>query len=242
MRVTHSKEELGEAFREAVRFSRQGMVIAEGFLKGIEVTVEGCCVDGEIFTVGISDKGHFDHCLQIANRLTYPADLSESARERLSKVNAKAVRALGMGAGITHAEYIIVDSEPHLVEIAARGGGSHVYSHVVPYLAGIPIPRLYLESLMGYGFRDRPDNVPRAANLAFFDFPAGRVKTIHDKNRACAMEGVEILLLEFDRGDILSPPQDDRSRQGQVLVFGKTRKEVLEITNRVFETVKVVVE
>lgn len=241
VRVLRSSEELDQAFDEAVGFGRQAAVIAEGFLCGTEATVESLCIDGDVFVVGISDKGHFAHRPEVANRLSYPADLPTSVMDRIRAANTLAVTSLGMRTGITHAEFIVVGSEPFLVEIAARGGGSHVYSHIVPYLAGIPVPRLYLEFLLGGSLTQWPEGGSRAANLAFFDFPAGRVTSIRGEEEARALRGVEILLLEFGVGDVLSLPDDDRSRPGHVVVFGKTREEVLDLTARVFKTVEVIV-
>ena len=241
VRTVRKTDELDEVFAEASRFARGSGLIAEGYLDGIEITVESVVIDGEVHVVGVSDKEHFAHCKQVAKRLTYPADLSGPVNERIRDVNAQVIRSLGLRTGISHAEYMLVDSEPFLVEIAARGGGSHVYSHIVPYLAGIPVTRHYLEFLLGGSFSARPDNKPRAANLAFFDFPAGRVKSIRGVAEARALQGTEILLLEFKEGDTMALPSDDRSRPGQVVVLGESRDQVLDRTRQVFELVKVTV-
>jgi hypothetical protein len=54
--------------------------------------------------------------------------------------------------------------------------------------------------------------------------------------------GVHEILLEFGVGDQLTAPQDDRSRPGLVIALGKSRAEVLDITDRVFRTVQVQTE
>jgi biotin carboxylase len=217
-------------------------VLVEGFLDGVEVTVESFCVDGQVFPVGISDKDHFSHRSEVANRLTYPADFPSEVLARIRRVNETVVRALGMRNGITHAEYMVVQREVYLVEIAARGAGSRVYSHIVPYLAGVPVPRAYLEFIAGGSFSIRPDDKPRAANLAFFSFPPGKVRRIAGVEEALRFPGVQEILLEFGPGDILQAPTDDRSRPGLVVVFGQTRAEVLAVTDRVFQSVQVEVE
>src|SRR5205823_12738803 len=126
-----------------------------------------------------------------------------------------------------------------LVEIAARGAGSRVYSHIVPYLADAPVPRLYLEYLMGTAPNFTPARRERAANLAFFGFSAGIVRAIDGVEAARRLPGVQEILFEFAVGDRLAPPVDDRSRPGLVVVFAGTRKEVLRRTDAVFGTVSV---
>lgn len=241
--VVRTPGEVEAAYADAKRFTARSEVLVEEFLDGVEVTVESVCLNGKVFAVGISDKDHFPHRPEVANRLTYPADFSEEILARIQEVNKKTVVALGMDTGVTHGEYMVVGNEVYLVEIAARGAGSRVYSHIVPHLACAPIPSLYLRYLMGEGFAFGMDNVrERAANLAFFCFGSGQVRTINGVESATQIPGVEEILLEFQVGDTLSPPTDDRSRHGLVVVLGSNRNEVLDVTQRAFRRVDVQVE
>lgn len=240
--VVHESARLDDSFADALAVSRSREVIAEGFLDGVEVTVEGVCVDGEVFAIGISDKDHFAHRSEVANRLTYPAACSEGVHQRIRETNAAVVRALGLRTGVTHAEYMVCADGVFLIEIAARGAGSRVYSTIVPHLAGLPIPELYLRHVMGESMSVRPDGLPRAANLGFFSFPTGRVTRISGVEEAARLPGVSEVLLEFAVGDVLQPPQDDRSRPGLVVVLGSTRDEVLATTERVYQTVEVLTD
>src|SRR5579872_5194122 len=176
--IVHRQDELEIAFLDALSNSRAGEVLVEGYLDGIEVTVEGFCADGRVVAIGISDKDHFPHRPEVANRLTYPAAFPEPILARIREVNALVVQSLGLRNGITHAEYMVVGSEVYLVEIAARGAGSRVYSHIVPFLAGAPVPEAYIRFVIGGELRIEPDGESRAANLAFFSLPSGVVKRI----------------------------------------------------------------
>jgi len=240
--VVRTPSDLDVAYADALRFTRSAEVLVEGFLGGVEVTVESMCVDGEVLAIGISDKDHFAHRPEVAKRLTYPADLPAEVMERIRAINATVVCTLGMKTGITHAEYIVVNGQPYLVEIAARGAGSRVYSHIVPYLAGSLIPEMYLKFLMGDSPALPARPPARAANLAFFGGMAGLVKSIHGVEQALQLPGVQEILLEFQVGDSIELPADDRSRPGLVVVFGKSRGEVLRITEEVFRTVQVGIE
>lgn len=232
-------DDLDGLWPEIVGFSRTGGVMVESFLDGIEVTVEGMAIEGEAQVIGVSDKDHFPHRPTVANRLTYPADLPLHVIDRIVAVNRLVVHALGLKTGVTHGEYIVTRDDVYLVEIAARGAGSYVYSHIVPFLAGIPVPELYLRFAMGEMWQARPLTPGRAANLAFFDFPSGRVERIEGLEEAKRLPGVETIFLDFSVGDRLAPPTDDRSRHGLAVVFGRTRQEVLERTADVFRLVQV---
>ncbi len=239
VRVVHHRNNLAHAFADAQRHSRQSGILIEEFLPGIEITVEGLCLNGEYFTLGISDKEHFLHRPEVACRLTYPAAFSPSVMQRIEQTNAAVVRALGLQNGVTHAEYMVDGDRVQLVEIAVRGGGSRVYSHIVPHISGIDAPRLLLQYLMGEIPIVTAPPIQRAANLEFFQLPVGRVKRIHGLEEARAIPGVAEILLEFSVGDGLQPPADDRSRPGLMVVLGETRDEVLKVSEQVKKTVRV---
>lgn len=237
--IVHSPREIEAAYSDAARSTRADHILVEGFLKGVEVTVESVCINGEVTALGISDKDHFSHRVEVAKRLTYPADFPNPILEQIRDVNQRVINALGLRTGITHAEYMVTESDVYLVEIAARGAGSRVYSDIVPYLAGAPIPQAYLQFIAGETFSVRVDGQPRAANLAFFSLPSGTVTRVCGVEEARQLPGVHEILLEFGVGDRLTNPQDDRSRPGLIVVFGKSRSEVLETTDRAFRTVRV---
>lgn len=239
VRVVHHPSDLAAAFVEAQMHSRQSGILVEEFLPGVEATVEGLCLNGEYFTLGISDKEHFSHRPEVARRLTYPAAFSPSVMQRIEQSNAAVVHALGLTSGVTHAEYMVDGDRVQLVEIAVRGGGSRVYSHIVPHISGVDAPRLYLQFLMGENPSVATPPARRAANLEFFQFPAGRVRQIHGLDQARQIPGVAEILLEFSVGDVLQPPDDDRSRPGLMVVLGDTRDEVLRISEQVNDTLQV---
>jgi carbamoyl-phosphate synthase large subunit len=235
-------DSLEQAFLAAREFTRSQSVLLEQFLPGTEVTVEGFCWEGKLHTLGISDKEHFPHRPTVASRLTYPARFAETILARIRETNEQVVRALGLRNGLCHAEYMVDGDRVTLVEIAARGGGSRIASHIAPYLSGINAPAAFIQFALGEPARIAPVNGRRAANLEFFSFPSGRVKAIEGAEEAARLPGVQEVLLEFRPGDVLRPPEDDRSRPGLVVVFGTTREEVLCTTARVKEIVRVQVE
>jgi biotin carboxylase len=240
--IVRSWNDWDTAYTDAARHARSGEILVEEFLDGVEATVESYCIDGEVFAAGISDKDHFPERPEVSNRLTYPAAFPAEVMRRLCEVNEGVIRALGLKTGITHAEYMVVGGEAYLVEIAARGAGSRVYTHIVPYLAGAPVPEAYLQFVVTGRMEIQRRAGSRAANLAFFSFSPGVVRSIEGVDRARALPGVQEILLEFAVGDRLAPPVDDRSRPGQLVVFGKTRAEVLATTEEVMRTVRVEIQ
>jgi biotin carboxylase len=239
-----SKAGIECAFADARSFTRTGELLVEECLTGTEVTVESFCVGGRVHVTGISDKRHFRHLPTVASRLTYPPDLASAVMTEIRRINEATIRALGLVDGVTHAEYFVGDGHVTLVEIAARGGGSRIYSHIVPYLADFDVPRYWLRWLMSEAlFSPQIERIEtRAANLEFFDVPAGKVRSIDGLREVRELPGVHEVLLEFSVGDMLAAVTDDRSRHGLMLVFGDSREQVLTRSERVKAMLRVTVD
>jgi biotin carboxylase len=201
------------------------------------VIVDSVCVAGRTHVLGVADKDHFP-LRPTARRITYPAAIGPEARRRLVELNREVVRALGLRDGFAHGEYMVDGDSVRLVEIGARGGGSGIFTHVLPHLTGIDTARLSLE--FAFGSAREPDLLEedRAANLHFFTFPAGRLRELSGLAQARSLPGVLEIMLTLKRGDVLEPPRDDAQRPGPAIVVGRTRSEGLAITRRVEELVR----
>jgi len=244
VRRVDSRADLPAALENALANSAAGRALVEEFIDGTEVTVEGMCRDGVVHVLGISDKGHYADNPQVASHLAYPPGMSDDVIERIRAANAQVVGALGLRTGVTHAEFIVTaEGRIYLVEIAARGGGSRVYTHIAPYLSGVPIPELYIRYCMGDDVA-WPIPVPgrRAALLEFFEIPVGVVRSIEGVEAAAKLPGVADLALELTVGQRFGGADNDRARPGYVVAFGETRDEVRAIAARARATIRVEVE
>lgn len=212
------------AFQRAASASRVGETIFEQHIEGIECTVEGFVVAGRPTTLAISDKEHYDDLPGVARTLTWPAGFPHAVMDRIARANEAAVRAIGISFGITHAEFLVDgDGQPWLVEIAARGGGSRIPSHIVPALCGFePTPALIC-TLMGETPEVRTSHA-RAAQLRFLRLPRGK-RIVCFSNLAGLQSTPGVLEIAFNQGpgDRIPDVEDDRSRHGYVIVAAETR-------------------
>jgi hypothetical protein len=127
-----------------------------------------------------------------------------------------------------------------LIEIACRGGGTLISSDIVKWVSGIDVYDLLHENLIGNVTDLRGLMIQRrSAVLHFFEFPSGKVKRISGIEKIQKMPCVAKVLLAFKEGDVLSPAEDDRSRQGFVIVFAHSRKELQAVLAEVESTVEV---
>jgi carbamoyl-phosphate synthase large subunit len=224
----------------SLKYANCGYLIAEEFVEGQEVTVEGFTSDFKHRTLAISLKKHFR--TGIASELCYPANIPDSMYKEIEILNDKFVENSGLKFGITHAEYMINTKTGRiaLIEIACRGGGSLISSDIVNWVSGVNVYDLYYANMKGAitdvkGLKILKKN----AILKFFEFNPGIVKSIEGFNELKNMKGLISSHLAFKPGDTLQPADDDRSRQGYFIAFAESFEELNTIINKVNETVLV---
>jgi carbamoyl-phosphate synthase large subunit len=222
------------AFARATAASRSGQAIFETCVEGTECTVEGFVADGRPTTLAISDKEHYDDLPGVARTLTWPGRFSDEVLARIAAAHEAAARAIGIPFGITHAEFLVdAQGQPWLVEIAARGGGSRIPSHIVPAVCGFePTPAL-VDCLMGR----RPEvRLTRrgAAQLRFLRLPRGK-QVVGYPNLAVlsALAGVIEIAFNLAPGERVPEVEDDRSRHGYVIVAADTPDEARVLAARI---------
>jgi carbamoyl-phosphate synthase large subunit len=213
------------AFERALAASRCGETIFEQSVAGIECTVEGFVKEGQPTTLAISDKVHYPDLPGVARTLTWPGDFPPQVTERIARASEATVRALGIPFGITHGEFLIDEQgEPWLVEMAARGGGTRIPTHIVPAVCGFdPTPAL-IAILLG----ESPEvsmTRTRAAQLRFLRLEAGkRILGFPNLAELESMPGVIEIAFNQAVGDRVLRVEDDRSRHGYVIVSADTRE------------------
>lgn len=232
--------DLGKFFVESLKYSNSGYIISEKYIEGYEITVEGFASNYKHEIFAISRKKHFR--TGIASALEYPANLSKPIFEKIRQFNNSFVEKSGLKFGITHAEYIIDEknNKTYLIEIACRGGGSLISSNIVNWVSGYNIYDMFYDNLVGKQTDLSEIKIlNRNAILQFFEFKQGKVKSISGFDEAKNIDGVFKLKFFFKEGDVLKAAEDDRSRQGFVIIFSNTKQELNTVLAKVKETIKI---
>lgn len=227
-------------FIESLRYSNSEYILAEEFINGIEVTVEGFASGYKHRTFAVSKKKHFR--TTIASTLEYPANIDPIIYKKIEKINDYYVEKSGLKFGITHAEYIIntKDKEPYLIEIACRGGGTLISSNITNWVSGVNIYDIFYDNLIGITTDVKSLKIlKRNALLQFFEFKEGEVKNIIGIEEARKIKGVIKLELAFRIGDTLRNAEDDRSRHGFIIIFATTKQQLNNILNKVLNIIEI---
>lgn len=234
---------LREAFRDALKQTRLNWVLVEEYINGIEFTVEGIKTPNKHKTLAISVKDHFDHNPMIAKRLVFSNEIEGINFDRLMRENDHIIETMQLPFGLTHAEYKFYNDQFYLMEVAARGGGTKISSHIVPILSNIDTYAVLLKLAMGRKVEDLPHiKTEMAVLLEFFEFQSGTVKSITGLEKAKSLPGLIDMEINFSVGDFIRESADDRSRHMHVITAGKNVKNAIEIANQARDKIEVTYE
>jgi biotin carboxylase len=118
---------LADAFRSAAVLAASGRVAVDRYARGKEYSVEAVTwAPGDTQIVAITEK-HLTrppYCVEIGH--VVPATLPEAECAALAVATIRVLDALGMEAGVCHAEFRLTQTGPVLMEIAGRPAGGQI--------------------------------------------------------------------------------------------------------------------
>ncbi len=185
---------------EAARF-----LLAEAYIPGVEVALEGLLAGGGLQTLAIFDKPdplegpYFEETLYVT-----PSRLPAQIQETVSAATLKAARALGLEEGPVHAELRINEDGVWVLELAARSIGG-LCSRTLRFGAGMTLEELILRHALGWKIPSY-DREGRAAGVMMIPIPrAGRLQAVRGKEAAEAVPDVEEVVITAHLGQELVP-------------------------------------
>ncbi len=209
---------------EAADLSRT--LLAEEFVPGREVALEGLLVGGALRTLTIFDKPDpldgpfFEETIYVT-----PSRLPALVQERISAVTARAARALGLEEGPVHAELRVNERGPWVIEVAARSIGG-LCSRTLRFGTGMTLEELILRHALGRKIESY-DRERRPAGVMMIPIPrAGRLQSVTGTERALAVRGVEEVAITVHLGQELVPLPEGWQYLGFIFARADTPEEV----------------
>lgn len=122
--------------------------IAEEFMEGQEISIEGIINNGNINFAGITNKSvdkpgftEWMHC--------FPANLEPELCADIYKMVTKAINAVAINNCAFHVEAMLTADGPKIVEINSRMAGAFLASHLVPLASGIDLVKASIQTALG---------------------------------------------------------------------------------------------
>ena len=242
-RIDCSKD-LKEKVLQSLEESFDKKVIIEEFIEGREYLADGLALDGEYITLDFGIKEYFDlpdtyiskMCMFSSSKL-----VSNESEEDVVKTNTTLVKAFHLPFGITHAEYIYNEKKKktYLVEIAARGGGVYLSSHLTPRASGVNSNELLIDYLVN-GKTKKLESLnldKKVAAWICFALHPGKITKIDKVEEVRKIQGVtEVFLNDLNKGTQIGLLKDDTCKLGPILITGNNREECYNTIQKVKDT------
>lgn len=202
--------------RIRARYLTDARYMTEARLIGSEVSVEALVRDGDPVFFNATAKTVAPGRYPVELGHTVPASVPASIRQRLEAETRSLISCTGFYDGIIHAEWILVDGVPHLIECAGRAPGDYIND-----LIGLAYDCDVFTDLVAVLDAGRPEipkrTAHRAAAIRFLTVPPGTVTAIEDANRP---EDYEQLRIGAELGDEVAELTNSWRRIGHAITIG----------------------
>ena len=220
---------LATVARIAADLGEEGPLLAEAWLTGSEVALEGMLVESGLSTLAVFDKPDtptgptFPETLLVTPSRQPPEVLAE-----LNRVISAACAGLGLTHGPIHAEAMIDPSgRVHLLEVAARSIGGLCSRSLRFGLMGTSLEELILSVAVGRG--RPPARQPGASGVMMLPVTrSGVMAGVDGIDAARAIEGVVEIDVTIPTGTPVRPLPDGDRYLGFVFAVGRTPDEVVD--------------
>jgi biotin carboxylase len=210
--------------RDDVAVSGDGarFLLAEAYVPGIELALEGLLIGGELHTLALFDKPDplegpfFEETLYVT-----PSRLPEAVQARIRDASAAGCAALGLCEGPVHAELRFNAEGPWVLEIAARSIGG-LCSRTLRFGTGLTLEELILRHALGRPIASL-DRERQAAGVMMIPIPrAGRLRAVHGEAEARAVAGIDDVAITAHPEQELVPLPEGFQYLGFIFARGET--------------------
>lgn len=230
-----------ECYEYSRSFSRSGTVLAEEYLEGPEVSVEGLTQNGVTTVVAVTDKLVTEPPYFVEIGHSQPSSLEPEMLNAVRNVAVSAVKALRIRNGPSHTEVKVTRDGPKVVELAARLGGDFITSRLVPLSTGVDLVGNSIRLAAGFP-TDLSPKVRRGAAIRFFTAEDGLVREIRGVEEAEKAEGVEEAVLYKKEGEKVRATESSGTRLGHVIASAETAARAAELCSRAQAMVSIAFE
>ena len=180
-------------------------LLAEEYVPGIEVALEGLLTAGTLHTLALFDKPDplegpfFEETIYVT-----PSRLPADSQRAIERAAAAACAALGLTEGPVHAELRLNDDGPWLLEVAARSIGG-LCSRTLRFGTGMSLEEIILRHALGWPIASLTrERTP--AGVMMIPIPrAGRLTAVDGAAAASDVAGIEGVTITAHLGQDLVP-------------------------------------
>jgi biotin carboxylase len=225
-------EELNEAAKTAICFSRSGRAIVENYMEGPEFSIDAIVYHNGITICGLADRHIFFPPYFIEMGHTMPTIIETGKQQAILDIFCAGIHALGIAGaeniGAAKGDIKLTANGPMIGEIAARLSGGYMSGWTYPYSSGVqPVKGAILAAMGRKPEGLIPVKKQICAERAFISVP-GTVKSITGIEKAQALPCVKDIFLRISEGCKVSFPENNVTKCGNIIAAFSERAAAIE--------------
>lgn len=205
---------------------RSDRILAEDFIPGIELALEGLLTDGRLRVLAIFDKPdplegpYFEETYYIT-----PSRRPDAEQRAVVETVSRTCEALGLRHGPVHAEVRVNDEGVWMIEIAPRSIGG-LCSRTLRFGTGISLEELIIRHATGHDV-EQLSRERRAAGVLMLPLPErGILREVRGIDEAEAVAGVEGVTISVPVGQEVVPLPEGHRYLGFMFARAETPERV----------------
>lgn len=240
----NNEDDIRKYFKVSQNANRRSRdVQLEEYIEGYEFSVDGICIDGKHYSLGVSRKKQYSYNENLDKELYFSYYDSDFDYDALREYNDEIAESTGLPFGMTHAEYKYSNGRFHFIEMAARGGGMFISTMIIPFISGVDTVKILIESSLGEQVTESIEVNDQFKNrcgvLKFLSPPneqSGIVRCI-DGVDVLKQKGIVKYSFDCKVGDYVKHADDGTNRLGYYIAVGETKRELDKIMRSVDENI-----
>jgi len=235
--VISIREPAGLRAREGLGAS---LYLAEERVSGLEASVQALVAAGQVLFTNITVKDMLPGRYPVELAHTLPAEVPADLAAELIKATGQLVKAADYQYGMVHAEWIVADRVPYLIECAARVPGDRITT-LIDLAYGIRVVDALL--LVMAGLAPPALGGPRlGASVRYLTAEPGVITAISGVDEAWDMSDVVDVTMTAGEGSTVRPLRGSMDRIGSVIAVSQTADEARASAAQAAAAIKVTTE
>jgi biotin carboxylase len=196
-------------------------LLAEEYIPGVELALEGLLVGGTLQTLAIFDKPDplegpfFEETIYVT-----PSRLPAAVQDAVAAASRQAAAALGLEQGPIHVELRVNGQGVWVIELAARSIGG-LCSRTLRFGTGMTLEELILRQALGWTIPTYRRE-QRAAGVMMVPIPRrGHLRAVHGTEKAATVPGIEEIAITAHVGQELVPLPEGWQYLGFIFARGE---------------------
>lgn len=215
--------------------SNSRRVIIEEYMEGPEVSVELVVINKKPYVIQVTDKitSGAPHFAEIGH--TQPSSLPGDVVEQIKMVAIRAAESMNLINSMVHAEIIVTNNGPKMVELGARMGGDGIQEQLVLLSTGISIPEININIALGKEIIPPFKMFDRGSAIRFLQSKEGKIYSI--KNQ---INNPNVYFKIYNKvGDYCNESVDNTGRIGYLICDGNDANDAAEICDNSFKKIDI---